>query len=196
MSDDVVCAPDVTAALPTGVVVPEPLAWSQAPDGNVVPYDAPGWSGSARWLLAAAAAAAGVLAVGVVWSSRPAPSVMPVAPPTTSVAAAPPVTVTVVSPAPATAVAALTPDAQDRQFLALARLDGVYNTVMANGGVSEARRFCKRLGVELPPPGDNETPRVFDILDVYCPEFDLRGSDKAAANVLRAALGVDTAPGP
>jgi hypothetical protein len=172
------------------------FAWSQegpvVDDGDAFTEPNPqmGWRDSPRafWVLAAAAA---VLAVVVLAVSRPAPSTSPttaIAPGTVTEQPAPS-TVTV-APAPTTAVAA-SAETQDAQFLALTRLDGTYATVMNYGGAGHARLLCSRLedGETHLYGTDNAKPTVYDIVDVFCPDFDPRGSAAVAANLSRATAG-------
>jgi hypothetical protein len=142
-------------------------------------------------LVATTAAIAGTAWIlgGSTWTSQtPTPTARPTpttaAAPTTVVITAPPTTLTEAAPPPAPpAPPQMT---QNERYLALIRLDGSYDNVMQHGGVGHARLLCTRLEDGDTVISDHEQPTVYDTVDVYCPDFDPRGPDVAAANAGRA----------
>jgi len=178
-----------------------PLAWSQEPplgdDADAVftvpamPVGSGGWLDWARahWVLVSAALLiAAVMAVLVTSDSTGGGD--DVSPDTSTVTTSPtvpqaaPGMTTNMPPIPTVTVApAMSPD---ERFLELARLDGSYDNVMRWGGTGHARLLCTKLETGETHLSDYERPTVYDIVDVYCPEFDPRGSNVAAANIARA----------
>jgi hypothetical protein len=189
-------ASDETTTIPADDAVTQlrQLAWSaeEAETDDFTEHEPTqtSWYNSPRafWMLAAAAA---VLAVVVLAVSRPAPSTTATAPAAPSV----PGTVTVVQPARPTvtvkppAPTAPSAETQDATYYALTRLDGYYNSAMKLGGAAYARAHCVRLEGELesghPLTADTHAA-VYNWVDVYCPQYDPRGSVAVAANLARA----------
>jgi hypothetical protein len=195
MTDETVLAeagePETTT-LDTAQTPVTPKAWSQADP------EAPDLPAQHSWRRTVGVAACMVIgAAALAVSLIPAPDTAPTAAPTTTAPtrgnlteiAEPSVSRTTTTRAtPPVAASPPSWQTKENQFLALVRLDGTYDGIVAHGGAGHARLLCSRLEAgESHLTDHEERPTLYDIVDVYCPDFDPRGADAVAQNLGRVA---------